>query len=109
MGYNTARDLVSQDIPIEEQLKIHLRMNCHPQVPHEMIPLAKDSIQRYWDAHNFDKSELIYEKIGMPIVDGKQWTHRGNTYTTAYDVVDQLKLDAWLEQDDSYKWFEDDD
>ena len=108
MGLSSAREIASEDISIEEQLKVHFSANCYPPIPYDFIPLAVDSIQRYWDAYNFDKSELIHEAIDMPIVNGQQSYHRGNTYTTAYDVVEWLRLDAWLEDDDGYGWFEDD-
>lgn len=102
MGLSSAREIASEDISIEEQLKIHFRANCYPPIPYDFIPLAKDSIQRYWDAYHNDKSELIHEAIDMPIVNGQQSYHRGNTYTTAYDVIEWLRLDAWLEDEDDY-------
>lgn len=108
MGSSRAREIASEDTTIEQQLKYHFSGNCYPPIPYDFIPLAVDSIQRYWDAYNFDKSELIHEAIDMPIVNGQQSYHRGNTYTTAYDVVEWLRLHAWLEDDDGYGWFEDD-
>jgi len=103
MGYNTAYDIARMDIPIEQQLKYHFSGNFYPPIPHDFIPLAKDSIQRYWDAYHNDDTDLIHEAIDMPIVNGQQSYHRGNTYTTAYDVVEWLRLDAWLEEDDDYE------
>lgn len=101
MGLSSAREIASEDISIEEQLKIHFRANCYPPIPYDFIPLAKDSIQRYWDAYNFDKSELIHERIDMPMKnEDEYYSIDGRWYITAVEVVKWLRLETWLEEEE---------
>ncbi len=97
-------------LPVFEWLKLEVwgkfnwivNLEDIPKVPLDFIPLAKDSIQRYWDAHYSDKSELIYEKLAMPMKnEDEQYLYNGNTYITAVEAVEWLRLDAWLEEDDN--------
>lgn len=117
MGLNRAREIDSKDIPIEEQLKSHLTTKLptfewlkldvwledidKQQIPLDFIPLAKDSIQRYWDAYNFDKSELIHERIDMPMKnEDEYYSIDGRWYITAVEVVKWLRLETWLEEEE---------
>ena len=95
-------------LPVYEWLKLEvwgelnwIDLKDIPQIPLDFIPLAKDSIRRYWDAHTLNNSELIYEKLAMPMKnENEQYLYNGNTYITAVEVVEWLRLDAWLEEDD---------
>ena len=106
----------SKDIPIEEQLKSHLTTKLPtfewlkldiwfediPQTPLDFIPLAKNSIQRYWDTYYTDNTELIHEKLAMPMKnEDEQYSIDGRWYITAVEVVEWLRLEAWLEEEES--------
>ena len=88
MGINFATDLASGDFvqSIDRQISIHFSSNCYPPVPQFMVQVAIDAI----DAINEgDLDRQIDLPAGVSFRDSKT--------VSASDVVDQLRLDAWIE------------
>jgi hypothetical protein len=87
MGINFATDLASGDFvdSIDRQISIHFSSNCYPPVPQFMVQVAIDAI----DAINEgDLDRQIDLPAGVSFKDSKT--------VSASDVVDQLRLDAWI-------------
>lgn len=85
MGYATALDIANTALPIQEQIAIHFQANCYPPVPAIMIPLAVEAIEAY---NEYDGGRSLSLPEGV--------TFRGHYEATAFEVIDQLKLGAWL-------------
>ena len=88
MGSNFAHDLASGEFidSLDRQISIHFSSNCYPPVPQFMVQVAIDAI----DAVN----EGDYDrKIDLPA----GVSFRNSKTVSASDVVDQLRLDAWIE------------
>ena len=93
MGLNFATELSAMDsMPIEAQLNMHLQYNFYPAIPSSMVQPCIDAIDAYWD-EDFDR------EIEMP----QGVSYRSSNYAPAYAVVEQHRLDAWLESDDYYE------
>lgn len=87
MGYNTAHDLSLNDsLSLEQQLAIHFSSNCYPPVPSKMIPVAVEAIDACWE---YDGSRVI----SLP----NNVFFRGSNQVTAFEVIDVLRLEAWVE------------
>ena len=88
MGSNFAHDLASGEFidSLDRQISIHFSSNCYPPVPQFMVQVAIDAI----DAVNEgDYDRQIDLPAGVSFRDSKT--------VSASDVVDQLRLDAWIE------------
>jgi hypothetical protein len=90
MGYTTAVAISGLDIPMKEQIEIHLVSNFYPPVPRFMAQACVDAIDAYWD-------EDTNRMIDMP----KGVSYKGSTSAPAWAIVEQHRLDPWLgEQED---------
>lgn len=91
MGYNFAHELSTEtSLPLEQQLAIHFSTNCYPPIPHFMIPIAIEAINAY---EEYDGSKVITLPAGV--------TFRGGNEATAFECIDNLRLEAWLNNDES--------
>jgi hypothetical protein len=96
MGLNFATELSTTDtMPIEQQINIHLQYNFYPPVPSSMVQPCIDAINAYWN-------EDIYAEIEMP----QGVSYRGSNYAPAHAIVEQHRLDPWLDTDDYYEEYE---
>lgn len=87
MGSNFANELASGDLleNLDQQLSIHFQHNCYPPVPLILIDTAIDAI----DAVN--DGDYAYELL---LPSGIKF--RNSELVTAIDVVDALRLHAWI-------------
>lgn len=85
MGSLQATEFANSELAIEDQLAWHLRSNCFPPVPLFMIQPCIEAI----DACNaFDPQA----EISLP----EQTSWRGKDTAPAREIVNSLRLDAWL-------------
>jgi hypothetical protein len=90
MGLNFATELSAMDtMPIEAQINMHLQYNFYPPIPSSMVQPCIDAINAYWN-------EDIYAEIEMP----QGVSYRGSNYAPAHAIVEQHRLDPWLDTED---------
>ena len=90
MGYTTAVAISGLDIPMKEQIEIHLVSNFYPPVPRFMAQACVDAIDAYWDE---DTNRMIDMPIGV--------SYKGSNSAPAWAIIEQHRLDPWLgEQED---------
>jgi hypothetical protein len=90
MGHTTAVAISGLDVPMKEQIEIHLVSNFYPPVPRFMAQACVDAIDAYWD-------EDTNRMIDMP----KGVSYKGSTSAPAWAIIEQHRLDPWLgEQED---------
>jgi hypothetical protein len=93
MGRNFATELSSMDtMSMEQQINLHLQYNFYPPVPSSMVQPCIDAIDAYFD-------EDIYRQIEMPL----GVSYRGMNTAPAHAIVEQHRLDSWLESDEYYE------
>lgn len=88
MGLNMAQDIADLQLTLEDQLTIHFRQNCYPPIPLFMIAPAIEAIDAYWE---MDYSKMIDLPNGV--------TFRDQHQATASAIIDNLRLDAWCQED----------
>lgn len=86
MGYTYALGLTDTDLSLEQQVSIHFSANCYPPVPQLMVPVAIEAINAY---NEYDGGKSISLPDGI--------SFRGVDTATAFEIIDQLKLHAWLD------------
>ena len=86
MGYLHALELASSDMDLETQVRIHLTSNCYPPAGGMTDPCVA-AIQAAYD-DDFDR------EIALP--EGATW--KGNTAAPASAIIDNFRLEAWLEE-----------
>jgi len=85
MGFSTAAGLATTtDLTVEQQLSIHFSSNCYPPIPQQMIPIAVEAIDAYWED---DFSRMISLPEGV--------SFRGHDEVSARSVIDSYRLEAW--------------
>ena len=89
MGRMTAMDLQEQGLSLENQIAIHFSSNCYPPIPSKMIPVAKMAIFHYWEQ---DYNAMVELPEGVEF-------RNGATSIPASQVIESLRLDAWLVDD----------
>jgi hypothetical protein len=89
MGLMTAIDLSEMDVTLEQQIGYHFVANCYPPIPKEMIPVAIEAIDAYWEE---DYQKLIQLPEGVEFRDG-------STKITAVQAIESLRLEAWCQED----------
>ena len=85
MGYNSAQSLTDTDLTLKTQLAIHFSSNCYPPVPYFMLDVAIEAINAYND---FDGGKVI----SLPA----HVTFKGSNQVTAFEVIETLRLEAFL-------------
>jgi hypothetical protein len=90
MGLMTAMDLQEQRMSLEQQLSIHFSSNCYPPIPSKMIPVAKMAIFHYWE-QDYDAMVELPEGVEF---------RNGATSIPASQVIESLRLDAWVMEDE---------
>ena len=88
MGLMTAMDLATSNTPLERQLAMHFTANCYPPIPLQMIPVAIEAIDAYWEE---DFARVIKLPEGVQFRNGEDWVF-------ASQAVDSFRLDAWLQE-----------
>jgi hypothetical protein len=86
MGSQFAHDLAHDPtMALETAISVHLRANCYPPVPEEMIPVCIEAIQLY-------NEELYNNEVELPA----GVSYRNCTTAPAWAIVDGNHLHAWI-------------
>jgi hypothetical protein len=85
MGLSTAMGIAGTELSLEGQIGWHFATNCYPPIPKEMIPVATEAINAYWEE---DYQKLIQLPEGVEFRDG-------STKITAVQAIESLRLEAW--------------
>ena len=91
MGRTTAVAISELDIPLKEQIEIHLVSNFYPPIPRWMAQTCVDALNAYWEE---DTNRMIDMPNGV--------TYKGSTSAPAWAVVEQHRLDTWLNEEEDY-------
>jgi hypothetical protein len=91
MGHTTAVAISELDIPLKEQIEIHLVSNFYPPIPRFMAEACVDALNAYWEQ---DTNRMI----DMP----KGVLYKGSTSAPAWAVVEQHRLSPWLDEEEDY-------
>ena len=86
MGSNFATDLASGEFvtSLEQQISIHFSANCYPPVPQFMVDVAVKAIQ------------LVNSDEGKTLIDLPAGvSFRNEKHVSAYNCIDQLRLESW--------------
>jgi len=88
MGLSTAMGIAESDLSLEQQLAWHFSSNCYPPIPKQMIPVAVEAINAYWEE---DFAKVIQLPEGVEFKNGESWVF-------ASQAIESLRLDAWLQE-----------
>lgn len=91
MGRQTAEAIAEFDIPLLNQIEIHLSNNFYPAIPKFMAQTCVDALNAYWE-------EDTDRMIDMP----KGVSYKGSTSAPAWAIVEQHRLDSWLDEQEDY-------
>jgi hypothetical protein len=91
MGHTTAVAISELDIPLKEQIEIHLVSNFYPPIPRFMAQACVDALNAYWEE---DTNRMIDMPNGV--------IYRGSTSAPAWAVVEQHRLSPWLNEEEDY-------
>jgi hypothetical protein len=92
MGHNMAVAISELDVPLKEQIEIHLVSNFYPPVPRFMAQTCVDALNAYWER---DTNRMV----DMP----KGVSYKGSTSAPAWAIVEQHRLNAWLDANEYYE------
>ena len=92
MGRQTAEVISELDMPLRNQIEIHLSSNFYPPIPRFMAQACVDALNAYWE-------QDINRMIDMP----EGVLYKGSTSAPAWAVVDQHRLGPWLDEDEDYE------
>jgi hypothetical protein len=90
MGMMTAMGIAETDVSLEQQIAWHFAGNCYPPIPSKMIPVAKMAIFHYWE-QDYDAMVELPEGVEF---------RNGATSIPASQVIESLRLDAWVMEDE---------
>lgn len=91
MGRQLAEALSELDVPLKEQIEIHLVSNFYPPIPRFMAQTCVDALNAYWE-------EDTDRMIDMP----KGVSYKGSTSAPAWAIVEQHRLWPWLQEEEDY-------
>ena len=91
MGRLLAEELSELDTPLLRQIEVHLVSNFYPPVPAFMAQTCVDALNAYWEQ---DTNRII----DMP----KGVSYKGSTSAPAWAIVEQHRLDTWLNEEEDY-------
>ena len=90
MGAQFARDLAgTESLTLEQQLHYHLTANFYPPIPSSMVQPCLDAIEAFYD-------DALDRAIELP----GGITYRGNAYAPAGALLEQHRLEPWLDYED---------
>lgn len=84
MGYLQASEMAAF-LPLREALRWHLRYNCFPPYPLELVDLAVEAVERAREA-------LPEHELQVP----ESLRFRGRTRITVAEAVESLHLEAFI-------------
>ncbi len=91
MGRSYAEGIAAASIPLEEQIRIHLRANHYPPVPESMVPVCIAALNAA-ACDEWDKLIPLPEGVG----------YRGLNAAPVSAIVEQHHLDPWLDNEEEY-------
>lgn len=91
MGSQLAQDISEFDMPLRNQIEIHLVSNFYPPIPRFMAQTCVDALNAYWE-------EDTDRMIDMP----KGVSYKGSTSAPAWAIVEQHRLWPWLQEEEDY-------
>lgn len=89
MGRMYAEGIKETEISLEQQITWHLTGNFFPPIPKSMVQPCIEAIEACNDE---DTTRLIEMPEGV--------LYKGNTTAPAWAIVDQHRLDTWLDDVD---------
>jgi hypothetical protein len=92
MGYTTASALTELDMPLKKQIELHLTTNFYPPIPAFMAQTCVDALNAYLER---DTNRMV----DMP----KGVSYKGSTSAPAWAIVEQHRLNAWLDANEYYE------
>lgn len=90
MGRMYAEGIKETEVSLEQQLSWHFSGNCYPPIPQMMIPVAVAAINAIVDYEDRDLMIDLPEGVSF----------RGVSQVSAANVVDQFRLDAWIDSEE---------
>lgn len=92
MGRNFATELsLMEEMPIVQQINLHLQCNFYPPVPSSMVFACIEAIEAYND-EDYDR------QIEMP----QGVLYQGKDTAPAHAIVSQHHLDPWIMYEEEY-------
>ena len=91
MGSQLAQEISEFDMPLRNQIEIHLVSNFYPPIPRFMAQTCVDALNAYWE-------EDTDRMIDMP----KGVSYKGSTSAPAWAIVEQHRLWPWLQEEEGY-------
>jgi hypothetical protein len=91
MGSQLAQEISEFDMPLRNQIEIHLVSNFYPPIPRFMAQTCVDALNAYWE-------EETDRMIDMP----KGVSYKGSTSAPAWAIVEQHRLWPWLQEEEDY-------
>jgi hypothetical protein len=92
MGYTIASALTELDVPLKKQIELHLTTNFYPPIPAFMAQTCVDALNAYLER---DTNRMV----NMP----KGVSYKGSTSAPAWAIVEQHRLNAWLDANEYYE------
>jgi hypothetical protein len=92
MGYTVASALTELDVPLKKQIELHLTTNFYPPIPAFMAQTCVDALNAYLER---DTNRMV----DMP----KGVSYKGSTSAPAWAIVEQHRLNAWLDANEYYE------
>jgi len=89
MGYGFIAGMQDLDIPLKDIVSMHFSSNCYPPIPQEMVDCAVEAIEL---CNAGDYGDLVQLPEGV--------TYRGSDKASAYTIVEQHRLDGFVEWED---------
>ena len=89
MGRLYAEGIAETDLPLEDQIRWHLRSNHFPPVPESMVPVCIAALNAA-ACDEWDKLIPLPEGVG----------YRGLTAAPVSAIIEQHHLDPWLPETD---------
>ncbi len=91
MGSQLAQEISEFDMPLRNQIEIHLVSNFYPPIPRFMAQTCVDALNAYWE-------EETDRMIDMP----HGVSYKGSTSAPAWAIVEQHRLWPWLQEEEDY-------
>lgn len=91
MGSQLAQEISEFDMPLRNQIEIHLVSNFYPPIPRFMAQACVDALNAYWEE---DTKRMIDMPHGV--------FYKGSTSAPAWAIVEQHRLWPWLQEEEDY-------
>lgn len=98
MGSNFVAEIQDTDlfpnVTLRDAVGMHLRGNCYPPIPIEMVDVCIEAIHAYEDGD-------YYRMLTLPMIGDFQVRNRdGSIEVTAMQVVDNTRIEGFIQGED---------